>query len=258
MLYRSIGRRKVEEEIFEKLESEHCDPRLLENPRIIDIVNQIQKMAINNYFPQMPDIGDIEYIKVILPEIQMFINNNNHFWITEDGDIRIALPLLEEDFNGGQEKQKDILYNRLKEGMEKVCILDYRRYGIERLFRSIRYVYDQNGIETEREIEMLERNEEGSKTTYTFKERLKDNPHIIKVIQSSKRSKQSGKVSFYDIRYSEHIEDLDETEGIKIEEKDIRDLTQKEKKEVIIRQLNPMYQEGISSLMKIEREERCM
>lgn len=231
MLYRSIGRRKVEEEIFEKLESEHCDPRLLENPRIIDIVNQIQKMAINN---------------------------NNHFWITEDGDIRIALPLLEKDFNGGQEKQKDILYNRLKEGMEKVCILDYRRYGIERLFRSIRYVYDQNGIETEREIEMLERNEEGSKTTYTFKERLKDNPHIIKVIQSSKRSKQSGKVSFYDIRYSEHIEDLDETEGIKIEEKDIRDLTQKEKKEVIIRQLNPMYQEGISSLMKIEREERCM
>ena len=135
--------------------------------------------------------------------------------------------------------------------IEKVSIFDHRRYGIDRLFKSIRYVYDKDGIETEREIEMLKRDEESSRTIYFFKERLKDNPHILKIIQNSRKTKQRGIVSYYDIRQSRQIEDLDETQGEKIEEKDIRSLTEEEKKEVIARQINPIYQQGIKSLMVI-------
>ena len=87
------------------------------------------------------------------------------------------------------------------------------------MFKSIRYVYDRNGIETERQIEILKRDKESSRTIYFFKERLKDNPHILKIIQNSRKTKERGIVSYYDIRQSRHIEDLDETQGEKIEEK---------------------------------------
>ena len=58
-------------------------------------------------------------------------------------------------------------------------------------------------------------------------------------------------MSYYDIRQSRQIEDLDETQGEKIKEEDIRGLTEEEKKEVIARQINPIYQQGIKSLMVI-------
>ena len=58
-------------------------------------------------------------------------------------------------------------------------------------------------------------------------------------------------VSYYDIRLSRQIEDLDQTKGKKIEEKDIRGLTEDEKQEVIARQINSIYQQGIKSLMGI-------
>ena len=63
-------------------------------------------------------------------------------------------------------------------------------------------------------------------------------------------------MSYYDIRQSRQIEDLDETQGEKIEEKDIRSLTEEEKKEVIARQINPIYQKGIKNLMGIGIESR--
>ena len=119
------------------------------------------------------------------------------------------------------------------------------------MFKSIRYVYDRNGIETERQIEMLKRDKESSRTIYFFKERLKDNPHILKITQNSRGTKERGMVSYYDIRLSRQIEDLDQTKGKKIEEKDIRGLTEEEKQEVIARQINPIYQQGIKSLMGI-------
>lgn len=58
-------------------------------------------------------------------------------------------------------------------------------------------------------------------------------------------------MSYYDIRQSRHMEDLDETQGEKIEEKDIRGLTEEEQQEVLKRQINPIYQQGIKSLMGI-------
>ena len=119
-------------------------------------------------------------------------------------------------------------------------------------------VYDKNGIETEREIEKLKREEEYSRTIYFFKERLPNNPHIIKITANSKPTKVNGRVSYYDIRQSRQIEDLSQKKGKKIEEKDIRGLTEEEQQEVLQRQKNPIYQQGIKKLMGIgiDPEER--
>ena len=241
-MYNNFGRRTAEDEILWKLEREFCNSTLLRNPRTIeDVVNQLEKYCIHWYSPQTPFVNDIEYTNCILPRIEMLVNDDNHFRVTDKGNIIISLPLLQEDDRGNHETEKDIQYNYLKEGtIEKVSIFDHRRYGIDRLFKSIRYVYDRNGIETERQIEMLKRDKESSRTIYFFKERLKDNPH-----------KERGMVSYYDIRLSRQIEDLDQTKGKKIEEKDIRGLTEDEKQEVIARQINPIYQQGIKSLMGI-------
>lgn len=240
------------------MEREFCNSSLLRNPRTIDdLVNQLEKYCIHWYSPQTPFVDEMEYTNCILPRIEMLVNDDNHFRITDKGNILVSLPLLQEDDRGNHETEKDIQYNYLKEGMiEKVSIFDHRRYGIDRLFKSIRYVYDKNGIETERQIEMLKRDKESSRTIYFFKERLKDNPHILKITRNSQRTKERGMVSYYDIRQSRQIEDLDETQGEKIEEKDIRSLTEEEKKEVIARQINPIYQKGIKNLMGIGIESR--
>lgn len=252
-MYNNFGRRTAEDEILWKLEREFCNSTLLRNPRTIeDVVNQLEKYCIHWYSPQTPFVNDIEYTNCILPRIEMLVNDDNHFRVTDKGNIIISLPLLQEDDRGNHETEKDIQYNYLKEEtIEKVSIFDHRRYGIDRLFKSIRYVYDRNGIETERQIEMLKRDKESSRTIYFFKERLKDNPHILKITQNSRGTKERGMVSYYDIRLSRQIEDLDQTKGKKIEEKDIRGLTEDEKQEVIARQINPIYQQGIKSLMGI-------
>ena len=158
-MYNNFGRRTAEDEILWKLEREFCNSTLLRNPRTIeDVVNQLEKYCIHWYSPQTPFVNDIEYTNCILPRIEMLVNDDNHFRVTEKGNIIISLPLLQEDDRGNHETEKDIQYNYLKEGMiEKVSIFDHRRYGIDRLFKSIRYVYDRNGIETERQIEMLKR-----------------------------------------------------------------------------------------------------
>ncbi len=256
-MYKSFGKRTAEGKVIEKLEKEFCNLSLLRNPRTIeDVVNQLEKYCIHWYSPQTPYVNDIVYAKFILPRIEMLINTDNNFKVTDKGNILISLPLLDEDDRGNQETKKDIQYNYLKDGtIEKVIIFDWRRYGIDRLFKSVRYQYDRNGIETERQIEMLKRDKESSKNTYVFKERLPDNPHIIKIIRNFKQTKDGGKVSYYDIRQSRQIEDLDETKGNKIEEKDVRNLNEEEKQEVIARQINPIYQKGIKNLMDIEKEE---
>ena len=212
--YKNPGRIKAEEEILWELKRKHCNSSLLGNPRTIeDLADQLGQYCIHWYSPKMPDVSDIEYEKCILPRIEMLVYT---------------------------------------EGMiEKVSIFDKRRYGIDKLFKSIRYVYDKNGIETEREIEKLKREEEYSRTIYFFKERLPNNPHIIKITANSKPTKVNGRVSYYDIRQSRQIEDLSQKKGKKIEEKDIRGLTEEEQQEVLERQINPIYQQGIKSLMGI-------
>lgn len=252
-MYKSFGRRTAEDEILWKLERKFCNSSLLRNPRTIDdLVNQLEKYCIHWYSPKTPYVSDIEYTKSILPRIEMLVDNDHHFKVTDEGNILVSLPLLQEDSRGNHETEKDIQYNYLKEGMiEKVSIFDHRRHGIDRIFKSIRCVYDRNGMETERELEMLRRNKDGSKTIYFFKERLADNPHIIKITRNSKPTKVKGRESYYDIRGSRQIEDLDQTKGKKIEEKDIEELTEEKKKEVMERQMNPIYQEGLRSLMGI-------
>ena len=257
-MYKSFGRREVEGKIFRILEREFCNLSLLRNPRIMDVIDQIEKYCIHWYSPDRTYVEDIAYTKCILPRIEILVDNNHHFKVTDEGNILVSLPLLEDDARGNHETKKEIRYNSLQDGMEKVSIYDYRRHGIDRLFKSIRCVYDNNGIETERELEMLKRNQNGSKTVYFFKERLQDYPHIIKITRNAKPIKEGGRVSYYDIRGSRQIEDLNQRKGTKIEEKDIKGLTEEEKQEILKRQWNPMYQKGLKKLMGIglEPEER--
>lgn len=259
-LYNSFGRREAEGMIFRILERKFCSLSLLRNPRTLeDLVNQLEKYCIHWYSPETPYVSDIEYTRCILPRMEMLVDNDHHFKVTDNGNILVSLPLLQEDGRGNHETKKDIQYNHLEEGkIEKVSIYDHRRHGIDRLFKSIRCVYDNNGIETERELEMLKRNQDGSKTVYFFKERLQDYPHIIKITRNAKPIKEGGRVSYYDIRGSWQIEDLNQRKGTKIEEKDIRGLTEEEKQEILKRQWNPMYQKGLKKLMGIglEPEER--
>lgn len=264
MYVRIWGRREAENQLLRKLEREFCNPQLLKNPRITDVVKQLEKIVIEKSSKTIRYHDDYVYNKYILPKIERWIHNSNHFWLTDEGNIKIAVPLKQKGSLGeAYEKQREIQYNGLKDGMEKVYIYDYRRGGMERLFKSVRYIYDKNGIEIERQVEMLKRDTESVKTVYWYRERLKDNPHIIKIIHSSKPTKQQGKISYYNIQNNNCIENLDipyeenenlnELEG-KIEEKDIKNLTLKEK-EKIIENMNPIYQYGMSSLMGVDIEQ---
>ena len=140
-MYKSFGRRTAEYEIFRKLEKNFCNLSLLENPRILDVVDQLEKYCIYWYSPDRKYVNDIEYQQSILPRMQGLFDNDWHFKVTDEGNILVSLPLLQEDDRGNHETEKDIQYNYLKEGtIEKVSIFDHRRYGIDRLFKSIRYV----------------------------------------------------------------------------------------------------------------------
>ena len=254
-MYKSMGRRKAEYEIFEKLERDFCNPQFFKNPRIIDVVDQIEQACIKMYQYDASYIDDeTVYIRKVLPLIQMLIHNPHSFKINEEGNIRIALPLLQEDDRGNHVTQKDIQFNMIKGKMEKVTILDYRRYGIDRVFKSTRYVYDQNGIEMQREIQMLRRDEERVKTIYWFLDRLGGKPTIVKMTKNSKPTRENGQISYYNIQHSRNIEDLEVDEKQPIEETDIKELTPKER-EKIIKNTIQIYQKGMMNLMGIQPEQ---
>ena len=100
--------------------------------------------------------------------MQGLFDNDWHFKVTDEGNILVSLPLLQEDDRGNHETEKDIQYNYLKEGtIEKVSIFDHRRYGIDRLFKSIRYVYDKDGLSA--------RNKEFDGNRYRARRKTNDN-----------------------------------------------------------------------------------
>lgn len=255
VMCKSLGRIMAEGEIFSKLEREFCNPLLLSNPRKMDIVDQLENYCIQWYSPDRNMLSEVEYKESILPRMRMLYDIDYHFRVTDERNVLISLPLLQEDDYGRQETRKEIQYNKIDKGMEKVSILDYKRHGIDRIFKSVKYIYDANGIELERQTEKLKRDSEESKTIYIFKERLKDNPHIIKITKNYKQTKENGQVSYYDIRNSQHIEDLDEKQGKRIEEKDITGLTEDEKQDIVKRKQDSVYQKGIRSLMGIDIEQ---
>ena len=137
-MYKSFGRRKAENKIVRMLNREFCNSSLLENPRTIeDIVNQLEKYWIHLESPKIPHVSDIEYVSRILPRIEMLVDSNHHFKVTDEGNILVSLPLLREDGKGNHETQKEIRYNRLEDGMEKVSIFDHRRHGTDRMLSLI-------------------------------------------------------------------------------------------------------------------------
>lgn len=253
MYYVSRGRREAENIIIGKLINQFCSIGLLRNPRIIDVVNDIEKEAIRMYKPDISYVEDYIYERCIIPRIHMLTTHDHHFRVTKEGNVLIELPLLRKNDKGKEEKKKEIQYNLTKDGMEKIHTYDLCRSETERLFKNVRYLYDKNGIEIKRQIKMSEKDGNSERTVDILKERLKEYPNIIKITKKSKSIVEDEEIKYYDIRNSRYLEDLVEKEEDRIEEKDIKKLDRSEK-EQIIKRMYPSYKYGMSKLMGIDIE----
>ena len=254
--FKCIGRRKAEKAILNNLEERRCSELLLQNPRTIDdITNTIEKILIGRDWALRVRANDDIYTTSFVGQIEDFINNDNHFGVKKDGNILIKVPLQARN-QKGEGMKHEIHYNLTEKGIEKVRIYDFKKDGIDRIFKSVQNIYDENGIEIERKTEILRRDKESSKTEFIWRKRLEDYPHIIEESTSSQNIKGGKKVEFFNIGQSRNIMDLDKGEEKPIEEKHVEKLTEKEIKEIIGRnQSRPNYINGINTLLGIPKEE---
>ena len=75
-MYVSIwGRREAENQLLRKLEREFCNPQLLNNPRITDVVKQLEKIIKEKTLNTIRNHDDYVYNKYILPKIERWIDN---------------------------------------------------------------------------------------------------------------------------------------------------------------------------------------
>ena len=254
----SLGRRKARFEIFQKLERNFCNQSLLDNPRTVeDILNQFENYIMRRsrmYSSQTTFMSDLEYLNKILPRMQMLYENDSHFTVTNEGNIRISLPLLRDNGDGNLEKKKEIQYNKINGGMEKISILDCIQDGEKELSKRVTYRYDQNGIEMEREAEKSEKTGENSKEITVTKKRLENHPHIIKITTYEGKSQEDGQVIYYDIRNGKHVENLDQKQGKRVDDQDIKGLTKQEQQQIIAK-TNSIYRGGLENLMGIDIEQ---
>lgn len=254
--FKCLGRRKAEEAILDNLKKRICSELLLQNPRTIDdITNTIEKILIGDGWTLRVRANDDIYTTSFVGQIEDFINNCNHFGLKEDGNILIKAPLKAKN-QKGEGKIHEIHYNLIEKGIEKVRIYDFQKDGTDRIFGSVKNIYDENGIEIERETEILKRDEESSKTEFICRKRLEGYPHIIEESTSSRNIKGREKVEFFNIGQSRNIMDLYKGEEKPIEEKQVEKLTEKEIKEIIERnQSRPNYINGIKTLLGMSKEE---
>ena len=112
VMCKSLGRIMAEGEIFSKLEREFCNPLLLSNPRKMDIVDQLENYCIQWYSPDRNMLSEVEYKESILPRMRMLYDIDYHFRVTDERNVLISLPLLQEDDYGRQETKKEIQYNK--------------------------------------------------------------------------------------------------------------------------------------------------
>lgn len=254
--FKCIGRRRAEKSILDNLEKRICSELLLQNPRTIDdITNTIEKILIDRYWTLRVRANDDIYTPSFVGQIEDFINNYNHFGVKEDGNILIKVPLKARN-QTGEGKVHEIHYNLTEKGIEKVKIYDFRKEGIDRIFKSVQNIYDENGIEIERKTQILKRDKESSKTEFICRKRLEGYPHIIKESKSSQNREEVKKVEFFNIGQSRNIMDLDKGEEKPIEEEQVEKLTEKEIKEIIGRnQSRPNYINGINTLLGMSKEE---
>lgn len=252
----SLGRRKARVEIFQKLKRNFCNQSLLDNPRTVeDILNQFENYSMRHmYLSQADRMGDIEYLDKILPRMQSLYENDSHFTVTDEGNIRISLPLLRDNGSGNLEKKKEIQYNKINGGMEKISILDCIQDGEKQLSKRVTYRYNQKGIEMERKAEKSEETGESSKEITVTKKRLENHPHIIKITTYEGKSQEDGLATYYDIRNGKHLENLDHKQGKRVEGQDIKGLTKQEQQQIIAK-TNSIYRGGLENLMGIDIEQ---
>ena len=75
MYVRIWGRREAENQLLRKLEREFCNPQLLNNPRITDVVKQLEKIIKEKTLNTIRNHDDYVYNKYILPKIERWIDN---------------------------------------------------------------------------------------------------------------------------------------------------------------------------------------
>ena len=254
----SLGRREARFEILQKLKRNFCNQSLLDNPRTVeDVLNQFESYIMRRsrmHSSQTTFMSDLEYLDKILPRMRSLYENDYHFTVTDEGNIRISLPLLRDNGSGNLEKKKEIQYNKINGGMEKISILDCIQDGEKELSKHVTYRYDQNGIEMEREAEKSEETGESSKKIIVTKKRLENHPHIIKITTHKGKSQEDGHVTYYDIRNGKHLENLDYKQGKRVEGQEIKGLTKQEQQQIIAK-INSIYRNGLENLMGIDIEQ---
>ena len=79
-------------------------------------------------------------------------------------------------------------------------------------------------------------------------------PHIIKITTYEGKSQEDGQVIYYDIRNGKHVENLDQKQGKRVDDQDIKGLTKQEQQQIITK-TNFIYRGGLENLMGIDIEQ---
>lgn len=232
--------------IQRKLESEekYISRRILGNPRITeinDITTQYVKRMGNLFmYNSLSSIYDVKFNQMM----DYFLQDPSYIETNGYRAIQVNLPEY-RDSEHGITKKEYLRYKVDEEGRmsrTRKRVLTKRASIQERLKELASY--DKFGIELQRETTEKKQNNRQKRIRYV---RVAGKPHIVQIIDLD-----TGKERYIDIRDSEHFEDLDLSNAMRVKKEEIEDLTPVEKIRIIERTSNSVYGEGIRTILGMQ------
>lgn len=232
--------------IQRKLEAEgkYVSRRFLENPRITEVnditIQQVKNMG--NLF--MYDPLSLSYEIKFNEMMDYFLQDSSYMETDKQGALQVNIP----EFRDSQHeiiKKEYLRYSLRKEGG-----IARTRKRIQTGGKTIQEMlkessdYDEFGIELQRET-IEEKQKQQRRIKYV---RLAEKPHIVQITDL-----ETGEERYIDIRNSDHFENLDMSNAVRVSKEEMEDLTKIEKIRIAERTSSSVYGAGIRALLGMQK-----
>lgn len=226
-----------------RLKREFANERIFRNPRITEVNDITIDLAKETGTVFMYEPGSILYEEKLRKMVEYYIDNPTYMEVDKYGGIKINLPEY-MSFDNDYNKQEHVRYE--SEGAGRISRTKFRvEKGVDIGQKTMNEhsLYDENGIEMQKELTIVSKMEETRKKYI----RVEGKPHIIQETDLA-----TGEIRFLNMVDSEHFEDLDIEHAKEIKESEIKDLTPVEKIRISERTSRSVYGEGIKKLLGMQ------
>ena len=227
-------------EVQYTLERQFTNRDLLRNPRISEINDITIRLAEKTGTVSLYEPGSYIHEQKLRQMIMWYLDNPTYIEIDKFGEVKVNIPEY-IDFENEINKKEYYLFQIAGEGKIARTRFKFEKKGNTEI-KSIneKSFYDKNGIEIRREVRKLD-NDVETKRRYT---RMDGKPNVIQ-----EENLTTGEIRFFDIKDSEHFENLDISLGKEVKKEETKMLTPVERIRLAERTRYSVYGDGIKEML---------